>query len=559
MASQNPYTFTESQDWFSHNISSWRTFLPLITNPHPRALEIGSWEGRSAVFLLTELCAKGGEVVCIDHFDSLRTRAGRERLRTLRHNLARTGNPRYRIIPQFSVPGLMTLLAEEAACSDPHSPSSCPSSDADADPETARSQGGFDWVYVDGSHEADDTLLDGELAWRLARRGAVVVFDDYRWDRFPEDSAHHPKRGVDAFLALHAGEYVRLSPEGAYQLVLQKKTDMRIGFLVQPGQGAQEEKEQGIAVAMVFDDAYAVGAAVAMRSAAVYTSGHVTFYVVEDYITDDVKAKLEASIADRTNATIRYIHVPTETTSVDPGPAIPGGPMWGKIVMLPHLPVERVLYLDADVLVRDDLKDLWDTDLGGKALAAAPDVGFPNGHDDLDSAAASRPYFNAGVLLLDLARVREDLPGLFAHAAKCTGKRLGDQDALNLHFGGAWRALGLRWNAQGLGTYARAHTPARDGLDLAAMADPAVVHFTGALHPRLEDVVNPFVQPYCAKPWGYAGAPGHPFAEEWWAVCEETAWKGWRASEECREEWARKQEDSVRLGLEVFVAKLPSA
>ena len=30
-------------------------------------------------------------------------------------------------------------------------------------------------------HEANDTFLDGELVWRLARKGAMVIFDDYEW------------------------------------------------------------------------------------------------------------------------------------------------------------------------------------------------------------------------------------------------------------------------------------------------------------------------------------------------------------------------------------------
>ena len=39
-----------------------------------------------------------------------------------------------------------------------------------------------------------------------------------------------------------------------------------------------------------------------------------------------------------------------------------------------------VLYLDADALVEGDLKE-WDTDLEGKAIAAAPDVDLPARHD----------------------------------------------------------------------------------------------------------------------------------------------------------------------------------
>src|SRR5882757_8195654 len=145
--STDEYEFTPTQDWFTSNILSWKSLFPLVTSSEPRILEIGSWEGRSAVFLLTTLCAQGGEIVCIDHFDLEQTPAGRERHRKLKHNLARTGRSS-RILPQFSVPALYKLLEEEIA----------------------RGAGaGFDWVYVDGSHRADDTLLDAELAWRLAR------------------------------------------------------------------------------------------------------------------------------------------------------------------------------------------------------------------------------------------------------------------------------------------------------------------------------------------------------------------------------------------------------
>lgn len=75
---------------------------------------------------------------------------------------------------------------------------------------------------------------------------------------------------------------------------------------------------------------------------------------------------------------------------------------WAKADMIKLLPVERALYLDSDVLVRGDLKQLWNIDLQGKAVGAVTDIGFPMGHDHSTKA----PYFNAGVLLIDLAKAR---------------------------------------------------------------------------------------------------------------------------------------------------------
>ncbi|KAL1939691.1 hypothetical protein VTO73DRAFT_9724 [Trametes versicolor] len=530
---QPGYIFTETQDWFSFNIETWRGLFHHVHTPHPRVLEIGSWEGRSAIFLLTELCRAGGEIVCIDHFDLMQTAAGRERHRKLTHNLALTAKP-FRILPMFSVPALMTLLTEEMSAAQP----------------------GFDWVYVDGSHEADDTFLDGELAWRLARKGAVIIFDDYRWDKEPEDSMHHPKRGIDAFLALHKGEYDVLSSETQYQVVLQKTVDMRIGFLVaekaELKEGLDNALGYGVNVALTIDAEYAIAAAVAIRSAVRHSKGRVTFYIVGQDLPDDVKQRLSQSVPNGADATVVFLDIPRSSDELHAEQPFPRGLTWAKIGMIPRLPVERVLYLDADVLIRGDLRELWDTDLQGKPIAAAVDVGFPVGHDGVKQP----PYFNAGVLLMDLTTIRKRLDELNALAATMKDSRMQDQDALNVHFGTDWLPLSLQWNAQGLGTYATHHTPERAALQLDEMANPKIVHFTGSLHPSMAAVLNPFVQPYDGKPWGYAGAPGHPFAREWWEVCEETAWKDWRSSDEFRELRARKLEEVIETGVADFRRKV---
>jgi hypothetical protein len=60
--------------------------------------------------------------------------SGRERYERIHHNLRLAGG-KFRVLDMFSFPALMTLLTEA----------------------TTETDAGFDWVYVDGSHEADDT------------------------------------------------------------------------------------------------------------------------------------------------------------------------------------------------------------------------------------------------------------------------------------------------------------------------------------------------------------------------------------------------------------------
>ncbi|KAG9014684.1 hypothetical protein FRB94_010531 [Tulasnella sp. JGI-2019a] len=529
--SDEKYHFTATQDWFSGNKPTWTSLFPLVTSPAPRVLEIGSWEGRSAVFVLETLCAQAGSIVCIDHFDLMQTPLGRERYQKVSHNLTVTGKP-FRILDDFSVPALFLLLTEEMESSTP----------------------GFDWIYIDGSHEADDTFLDGELAWRLARDGAILIFDDYRWDRELDTSRHHPKRGIDGFLALHAGEYETISgsKEGQYQMIIRKTVEMKIGFLRKGGATGDLPRAlgYGMNVAFTVDTSYALPAAVAIESLLQSNAGRITIYIVDCGLSEDDKKKLQHSIRARPDTTIVFRSLPEDSLATSLGV------VWAKLDLIGVIPVERVLYLDADILVRGSLAELWEVDLGDKLVAAAVDVGLPMGHTGLPKR--DEPYFNAGVLLLDLTKIRQHAQDLRSLARSMRDAHFRDQDVLNTHFRD-WKQLSLRWNAQGLGTYAKNSSSERDRLDLTEQDHPAIVHFTGPLHPGLGYVLNPWVQPYTAKPWGYAGAPGNPYTEEWWATVERTAWKGWRSSEGYRKACDEAQARVVELGLQDLNEKVCKA
>ena len=450
----------------------------------------------------------------------MNTEAGRDRHKKVMHNLSITGKP-FRVIEGFSFPSLMTVLEEQISAQDP----------------------GFDWVYVDGSHEADDTLLDGELAWRLAKKGAVFIFDDYHWNKEPEDSMHHPKRGIDAFMALHSDEFEVLSGKGDYQMILRKTSDMRIGFLVKDAViDSSRPIYNEMHVALTIDSSYAMPAAVTIQSMLQHTKGRITLYIVDLGLTSLDKQRLRQLTVAHADVTLVFLDLPRDDLSEGKGAT------WAKIAMIPILPVERALYLDADVLVRADLRTIWNVDLAGKPVGAIADVGYPQGH----AAIERGPYFNAGVLLIDLAQARAVYTQLVETALRCQDSLLRDQDTLNTVFRDNWRTLDLAWNAQGLGTYAKYPSAERDALDLRAMEDAAIVHFTGPVNPDMAAVLNPLVQPYTAKPWGYAGAPEHPYAEEWWAVLETTGWRGYRQSAEHLEYCSAKREEAETCGIAAF-------
>lgn len=83
-------------------------------------------------------------------------------------------------------------------------------------------------------------------------------------------------------------------------------------------------------------------------------------------------------------------------------------------LFLPNLypQYDKVLYLDSDIVILDDIAKLYNTDIGDNLVAAAPDdviQSMPVFQDYVEKVvgvADSRRYFNAGILLMNLHELR---------------------------------------------------------------------------------------------------------------------------------------------------------
>lgn len=116
------------------------------------------------------------------------------------------------------------------------------------------------------------------------------------------------------------------------------------------------------------------------------------------------------------------------------------------------LPVEldRVLYLDCDLIVRGDIGELWATDLRGRTIGAAAEATAIFFREKLGLPLGA-PYFNNGVLVIDLTRWRERKVGERVLAiARESPERLTwfDQCAMNIALEGDWLPLDPIWNHQ---------------------------------------------------------------------------------------------------------------
>lgn len=75
----------------------------------------------------------------------------------------------------------------------------------------------YDLIYIDGSHYADDVLVDALNSWRMLRKGGMLIFDDYLWRGYSHLSSN-PANAINLFLRQKRGQY-RLVEVGAQLLI----------------------------------------------------------------------------------------------------------------------------------------------------------------------------------------------------------------------------------------------------------------------------------------------------------------------------------------------------
>lgn len=221
--------------------------------------------------------------------------------------------------------------------------------------------------------------------------------------------------------------------------------------------------------------------------------------------------------------------------------------------------IQKVIYLDSDVLVVDDLTELWEMEIGEQYCLATTDIACPfiDARQVTDAEfQSSKPYFasiapvanwkelgiegsanyfNSGVMVLNLEKWRQE--AVEERLFDCLRRNASfvwcwDQYALNVVFAGNWGQLPLRWN-QGAHVFEypdATHSPVgREAFE--SMRDrPAIIHYTTEF-----------------KPWDFQ--PFHPLRERFFQELDQTVWKGWRPTDpgfNFRRWWDRKAVSLIR-------------
>lgn len=165
-------------DWFTKKIPLWVMIFHsegLYLRPRLNCLEIGSWQGLSALFLLTEL--PNASLTCIDTWE---TKGSPENGH--REDLALSGRQTF----QENLAKQKEKVEEFQGTSDEYFASQI-------------NRGRFDFIYIDGSHKSQNVLKDAVNSFLSLEQHGILVFDDLTW-RQSSDYFNNPAPGIVAFL-----------------------------------------------------------------------------------------------------------------------------------------------------------------------------------------------------------------------------------------------------------------------------------------------------------------------------------------------------------------------
>jgi lipopolysaccharide biosynthesis glycosyltransferase len=223
-------------------------------------------------------------------------------------------------------------------------------------------------------------------------------------------------------------------------------------------------EENAIQVALASDRNYVLPLSVAICSAAANSDRRrpIVFHVIQNGIEPQLRARVERSLENCgfPDARIHWISIELHhLADLKVANAYLNVLAYARLLIPDLLPsnVTKVLYLDSDVVVRGDLAELWDMELGPKALLAVRDliawVGAPRGiatYRELGIPAEAN-YFNSGVLLMNLKKWREEHVSsrVFDYVRNNRATiQMEDQEGLNAILFDDWGELAFRWNWQ---------------------------------------------------------------------------------------------------------------
>lgn len=232
-------------------------------------------------------------------------------------------------------------------------------------------------------------------------------------------------------------------------------------------------------------------------------------YYILDEISDDNKQKLE-NIISNYDCELNFIVI--DHTRFDSF-ALSfhfNKSVYYRLLMAEEIAVDKILYLDSDIVINGNIKNIFDINVSEYFLSAVENPGFER-QVDLCMYQNSK-YFNAGVLYANLDKWRKE--SIFAKCVEYMKTnysqiKLADQDVLNAVVNGNWYSMELKYNQQAIifeEEFEKKYNYFTQTELKDAIENPIIIHYSGS-----------------SKPWHFRNK--HPYKHLYWKYLKMTPFK----------------------------------
>lgn len=261
--------------------------------------------------------------------------------------------------------------------------------------------------------------------------------------------------------------------------------------------------------------------------------------IIDESVTEQQKTELKTVVPEDAEISFYLINIENIrqylVVKVENFPI----PIYYRLLMAKILPesVHKILYLDADMIVRHDLSELWNTPLDNIAVAGVMNQSDCGQFWTRLEYPQESGYFNSGVLLLNLDYIREhNMTDQFISYIKEKPDILlcPDQDVLNYILKDHKLLLPVRYNAQE-GFYRNPPQSVFGDINLfeADVDNPYIVHYTKE------------------KPW--MANCKHPLKELYYYYKSQTPW----AKSDYMEHFKYKKLDSsLSIKIKLYISRI---
>ena len=237
------------------------------------------------------------------------------------------------------------------------------------------------------------------------------------------------------------------------------------------------------------------------------------FYVLDGGITEQSQENIR-SLTSIKDFNSQFLKIDFDNKLKDcPNHAVFTRNTYSRLLLDSLLPdIDRLLYLDCDMIVTQSLWELWSSDLKDKSLGVVHDFNLDLDSDGhlLETFLLNLKYkdiFNAGMLLMNLDKIRQN--NLFGISLEWIAQnpvlqQWADQDALNVIFHNDLVFLDANWNGS---------AQKMDHINGEPM--PAIIHFLTPIKPWHSEYEELYAEQYekylSMTPW--KGTPKRPRSE----------------------------------------------